>query len=175
LLSVFLTAYMLVTGSIPTAVNFQTAWEGSRVVAVLMLCEFHRQRFYLDWRHEWGWHWRAGVLQWAKWPYLLLAFVQVLGNCQRPYVLTRKVNTGPRHGGAQPFRWFWPHLLVAVLLGTAWIMGSMGGRPVHPLLQVSVMVAVLGNLLVPATAYLRFPAPYDPTLSPGTAHVPLGA
>jgi hypothetical protein len=170
-LSVFLTAYMLVTGSIPTAVNVQTAWAGSRVVAVWMLCEVYRQRFYLDWRQEWGWHWRAGVLQWAKWPYLLLAFLHVLGNGQRPYVLTRKVKEGPRQGDAQPFKLFWPHLLVAVVLETAWIIGSMGGRPIHPILQVSVAVSVLGNLLFPATASLRFPAPYDPTLSPGTEQV----
>jgi cellulose synthase (UDP-forming) len=173
--SVFLTAYTLVTGSIPTVVNVYTAWQGSRVVAVLMLCEFYRQRFYLDWRHEWGWHWRASVLQWAKWPYLLLAFLQVLGNYQRPYVLTRKGTEGPRHGGAQPLRWFWPHLLVAVGLGTAWIIGIKGGRPIHPFLHVVVAVSVLGNLLLPATAYLRFPAPYDPTLSPETEQVPIGA
>jgi cellulose synthase (UDP-forming) len=170
-LSVFLTAYMLVTGSIPTAVNGQTAWAGSRVIAAWMLCEGYRQRFYLDWRHEWGWHWRAGVLQWAKWPYLLLAFLHVLGNGQRPYVLTRKNKEGARPGGAQPFRVFWPHLLVAVVLGTAWIIGSMGDRPLHPLLHLSVVVSVLGNLLFPATAYLRFPVPYDPTLSPGTEQV----
>jgi cellulose synthase (UDP-forming) len=174
-LSVGLTTYMLVTGSIPLAVNVQTVWEGSQVGAVLMLCDMYRQRFYLDWRQEWGWHWRAGVLQWAKWPYLLLAFLQVLGNCQRPYVLTRKGTEKARQGGAQPLRLFWPHLLVAVVLGTAWIIGRMGGHPIHPFLQVAVVVAVLGNLLFPATAYLRFPAPYDPTLSPGTESVPIDA
>jgi cellulose synthase (UDP-forming) len=61
--SICLTAYMLVTGAIPAALNGQTAWKASGVVAVWMLCDFYRQRFYLEWRREWGWHWRAGVLQ----------------------------------------------------------------------------------------------------------------
>jgi hypothetical protein len=119
---------MLVTGSIPAAVNGQTVWEASRVGAVWLLCDVFRQRFYLDGRQEWGWHWRAGVLQWAKWPYLLLALAYVLGNRQRPYVLTRKSKERLHPGGAQAVRWFWPHVLVAVGLSTAWIIGITGGQ-----------------------------------------------
>ena len=174
LLSLFLTAFMLVTGSIPPAINYLTAWEGSRVGAVVMLCELYRQRFYLDWRHEWGWHWRAGVLQWAKWPYLLLALYQVLVYRPRPYVLTPKVTDGSCQGGAQILRLFWPHLLGAVVLGAAWVTGIVCGRPIPPVLHVFVAVSVLGSLLLTATAYMRFPVPYDPTLSPGTEQVPLG-
>jgi len=170
-LSIGLTASMLVTGSIPAAVNGQMVWEASRVGAVVLLCDMFRQRFYLAGRQEWGWHWRAGVLQWAKWPYLLLALAHVLGNRPRPYVLTRKATDSPRHSGAQPFRWFWPQLLGAMVLGMAWIIGSMGGHPIPPVMQAAVAVAVLGNLLVPATAYLRFPAPYDPTLVPRSGRV----
>lgn len=167
-LSIGLMASMLVTGVVPAAVNGQTAWAASGVGVVWLLCDLYRQRFYLDWRQEWGWPWRAGVLQWAKWPSLLLALAHVLGNRQRPYVLTRKDQGGPRHSGVQLFRWFWPQQLGAVVLGTAWIIGIMGGRPLHPFVQVAAAVAILGNLLLPVTAYLRFPAPYDPTLAPGT-------
>jgi cellulose synthase (UDP-forming) len=165
-LSLGLTASMLVTGTVPAAVNGQTAWAGMGVVAVGLLCDCYRQRFYLEWQQEWGWHWRAGVLQWAKWPYLVLALAHVLGNRQRPYVLTRKGTASSRYSGAQPFRWFWPQLLGAVVLGTAWSIGIMGGRPLPPVMHAAVAVAVLGHLLVSATAYRRFPAPYDPTLAP---------
>jgi cellulose synthase (UDP-forming) len=165
-LGVCLTAFMLMTGAIPAALNGQTAWKASGVVAVWLLCEGYRQRFYLNGRQEWGWHWRAGVLQWAKWPYLLLALAQVLGNRQHPYVLTRKGKERRRPGDAQPLRWFWPQLLAAGVLGTAWLLGSMSGRSLHPVVQVAGAVAILGNLLLPTTTYLRFPAPYDSTLAP---------
>jgi hypothetical protein len=52
------------------------------------------------------------------------------------------------------------------VLGTVWLLGSMSGRSLHPIMQVAGAVAILENLLLPATAYLRFPAPYDPTLAP---------
>ena len=174
-LGVCLTASMLVTGTVPTAVNGQTAWAASGVIAVWLLCDVYRQRFYLDGRQEWGWHWRAGGLQWAKWPYLLLALAHVLSNRQRPYVLTRKGTEESRLGGAQRFHWFWPQLLVAGVLGIAWSLGSLGDRPLHPFVQVGAAVAILGNLLFPVTAFMRFPPPYDPTLAPGTEPGPLGA
>jgi len=169
--SVGLTAFMLVTGIVPAALNGQTAWAASGVGIVWLLCDVYRQRFYLKWRQEWGWHWRAGVLQWAKWPYLLLALAHVLGNRQHPYVLTRKGKEQRHPGDAQPLRWFWPQLLAAGVLGTAWLLGHMSGRSLHPIVQVAGAIAILGNLLLPATTYLRFPAPYDPTLAPRSGRV----
>ena len=104
---------MLVTGAIPTAVNSLTLSDISLLFTLLMLYDFYRQRFFLDWRNEWGWHWRAGFLQSAKWPYLLLALYQVLLNRRLPYTLTSKVTAGAHREGVRSSTLFWPHLLVA--------------------------------------------------------------
>jgi len=40
------------------------------VSLILQATDLYRQRFFLDPRHEWGLHVRAGFLRWfAKWPY----------------------------------------------------------------------------------------------------------
>jgi hypothetical protein len=125
----------------------------------LVLCDFYRQRFYLDRRNEWGWHWRAGVLQLAKWPYLLLALSQVLLNRRLQYVLTPKVK-----GESLPYVLLWPHLLVAALICTAWVAGIMLGRALHPLLHLSAFTTMIGILVLIATEHMSFPEPYDPSL-----------
>ena len=78
LISFCLLAYMLVTGAIPTAVNSLTLSDISLLFTLLMLYDFYRQRFFLDWRNEWGWHWRAGFLQSAKWP---ISFSPYIKSC----------------------------------------------------------------------------------------------
>jgi hypothetical protein len=105
-------------------------------------------------------------LQSAKWPYLLLALYQVLLNRRLPYTLTSKVTAGAHREGVRSSTLFWPHLLVAGLLCLAWVVGIRSGHPIHPLLHVSVAVTVIESLLLIATEHMRFPAPYDPTLSP---------
>jgi hypothetical protein len=126
---------------------------------ILLLCDFYRQRFYLDWRNERGWHWRAGVLQLAKWPYFLLALSQVLLNRRLPYVLTSKVKAESR-----PHVLLRPHLLTAALICTAWVAGMMSGRTLHPLLHLSAVMTVIGSLVLIATEHMSFPEPYDPRL-----------
>jgi len=154
-------AYMLATGLAPRVLNYLILRDFGLLLAPLVLCDFYRQRFYLDRRNEWGWHWRAGVLQLAKWPYFLLALSQVLLNRRLPYVLTSKVKGEPR-----PHLLLWPHLLVAALICTAWIAGIMSGHALHPLLHLSAFTTVIGILVLIATEHMSFPEPYDPSLRP---------
>jgi hypothetical protein len=60
---------------------------------VLQVAELYRQRFFLGGRADWGLHWRAGLLQLAKWPYLALALLDVLLDRSYPYQMTLKVRT----------------------------------------------------------------------------------
>ena len=153
--------YMLATGLAPRALNYRILVDFGLLLATSVLCQFYRQRFYLDPRNEWGWHWRAGLLQLAKWPYFLLALSQVLLNRRLPYVLTSKVKGEPR-----PHLLLWPHLLVAALICTAWVAGIMSGRALHPLLHLSAFTTVIGILVLIATEHMNFPEPYDPSLRP---------
>ena len=64
----------------------------------LVLCRAFTQRFYLDPACERGWHWRAGLLQFVKWPWVLLSVVDVLFDRRVPYVTT------PKHAEPYPIK-----------------------------------------------------------------------
>jgi cellulose synthase (UDP-forming) len=152
-------AYMLATGVTPEALNYLVLRDFSFLLATLLVCDFYRQRFYLDRRDEWGWHWRAGLLQLAKWPYFLVALCQVLLNRRFPYVVTSKIRGEP-----QSYVLLRPHLLTAASICTAWVAGMMSGRTIHPLLHLSALMTVIGSLVLIATEHMSFPEPYDPSL-----------
>ena len=88
-----LSGFMLATGRVPALVSYQTVQKLGFLYAMLQICEFYRQRFYLNARQEWGLHWRVALLQYAKWPYFLMAFLDVLFNKEKPYELTEKVKS----------------------------------------------------------------------------------
>ena len=160
LIVLLLIIYMLASGSAPKALNYSVLGKFSLVIVILVLCDFYRQRFYLDWQREWGWHWRAGLLQLAKWPYFLLALSQVLLNRRHPYVLTRKVKTRAH------VYVLWPHLLVSAMICTAWICGVLSYPRLNPLLHVFAAVPIVAGLILVATEQMNFPDPYNPTLVP---------
>jgi cellulose synthase (UDP-forming) len=152
-------AYMLATGRAPRALNYITLRDFSFLFTILLLCDLYRQRFYLDRRNEWGWHWRAGVLQLAKWPYFLLALWQVLINRRFPYVVTRKIKRK-----SQSYLLRRPHALMAALIATAWMVGIIAGVNLHPVLYVLAGTVLGGIFLLLATEHMNFPEPYDPGL-----------
>jgi hypothetical protein len=145
------------TGAVPLQVfsGTTTAWL-ALVYAVLLLCHGYRQRFYLDPARERGWYWRAGVLQAAKWPVLILALVDVLCRRQVPYVLTRKASAAPKKVPA-----LWPHWLVAPGIGLAWAATSLSGQRRDPSLDLWTMLIILSAGALALTERLPFPAPYD--------------
>lgn len=150
-----LVSLMLATGSAPKVLSYPTLPALGLMYLVLQVCEFYRQRFYLDWRQEWGVHWRVAALQYAKWPYLLLALVDVLSHRRVPFALTQKVKSSPYA------RLFWPHMMVVTLICAAWIIGMMSGRAINPLLHGCAALIVAGSLALILTEHLRFLDPYD--------------
>jgi len=55
-LTIFLTSFMLATGRVPALLSYLTLQKLGALMLVLQIREFYRQRFYLDPRHEWGFH-----------------------------------------------------------------------------------------------------------------------
>ncbi|HKR00653.1 MAG TPA: glycosyltransferase [Pyrinomonadaceae bacterium] len=157
---VLLLAVMLATGGAPHMFSSTLLFAFAAMCAVLQLAAFYRQRFFLDWRKECGLHWRARVLRYAKWPYVLLALRDVILRRGAPYTLTRKVSTGARATAL-----LWPHLLTILFISAAWIGGMLRGYALHPLLHVCAAVVVTGTLLLLLTERLEFPAPYDESQS----------
>jgi len=150
--------FMLVTGKIPL-LSYLIGWQMAVLYAVLQLGDFYRQRFYLDRRTEWGWPWRAGVLQFAKWPYFLLALSEVLLNRRVPYAITPKVKEMSRGTLL-----LWPHLCVALVLCAAWVIGTASAQSMYASVHVWTALLVAGSLAVVLTEFMDFPTPYDRTL-----------
>jgi cellulose synthase (UDP-forming) len=164
-LQVLLLAVMLVTGITPHVLSLATVPSVLILLAVWHLCDVYRQRFYLEPRHERGLHWRAGVLRCAKWPYLLLALYDNLRPRRRPYIITPKVKAASK---SHPLSL--PHLVVVGVISLAWLTGTLLGWVTNPIVPVAGAMMVLCSLGVIATGYLRFPAPYDPSLSEARTH-----
>ncbi|MGH7835651.1 MAG: glycosyltransferase family 2 protein, partial [Candidatus Binatia bacterium] len=126
--------------------------------SALLLCEFYRQRFYLDPPNEVGLHWRAVILQMAKWPYHLCAIGDVLFGRREAYALTRKVKPKDR-----PYLLLSPHLAVVAFLGIAWMIGVLFGSVVDLPLQAIAFLIIAGSLLLILTERWEYPPPYTGT------------
>jgi cellulose synthase/poly-beta-1,6-N-acetylglucosamine synthase-like glycosyltransferase len=154
-----LMGFMLTTAVAPKVISYSTLPKLALLCVVLQICEFYRQRFYLDWRSEWGSHWRVALLNIAKWPYMFLPFFDVLVGRRVPYTLTRKVGAK-----SQSFILFWPHTIIILFICTAWIIGLVSGHIINPLLHISAAIIVITSLALILTEHFNFPDPYDKKL-----------
>lgn len=154
--------FMLATGVTPNALTHINVPRLAILFGVLQLCNFYRQRFHLDWQNEWGLYWRADILKYAKWPYIIAAFCEVLLGRRVPYSITLKVKRKARR-----WMYLWPHLIVACLILSAWIIGIFTVPHTYPILHIWAAVFVFGSLALVATELLNFPDPYDKALFPG--------
>lgn len=159
-----LLAYMLTTGAMPKVVNYFFSINFFVLFTVLMICEFYRQRFYIDRKNEWGLHWRAAVLQFAKYPYLISALYCVILNRRDGYTLTKKTRIRKSSKSLLPFS---GHLIVAGIICAAWIFGIIINGNLPPILHIAAFFTIVGTLLLASTAYIEFPAPFDPKLLAG--------
>ncbi len=151
LIGVILMGFMLSTGIRPQVVSYSTVPKLLILYAALQVCEFYRQRFYLDSRREWGLHWRVALLNYGKWPYLILALFDVLLNRKIPYALTRKVRAVSKN-----YTLLIPHMVVFVLISISWAIGAFYGHAVHPTLHILAALVLTGSLALILTEHLGF-------------------
>lgn len=120
------------------------------ITLAIAACEVYRQRFYLDPDSEGGLHWRAALLQLAKWPTAAAAIVDVLMDRRVPYIITPKLVTGRRRQDHM-----WPHALTALVIALAWGFGptvrGIGGLVMHIVAGVAI-ASLLG--VVASTGWL---------------------
>ncbi len=148
-------AILLATGIASKAFTGETLFRLVVLLAIFELCELYRQRFYLDWKNEWGLHWRAGLLQLAKWPYVLLALFDVLVDRRVPYVLTPKVK-----GRSKPSLILWPQLMVVAFISTAWTVALVKDIAIPPFLHLCAVAILATSLVLILTEWFSFPEPY---------------
>lgn len=150
-----LLATVLATGAAPEVMSLATTQQAMGLFATLQLSNFYRQRFFLDPRTECGLHWRAGLLQFAKWPCFVLALWQVATGRREAYAVTAKV---PEPRGRTLL---WPHLVVALVLTLASAVGrAAGGVPPRAATAWAAAIVVLSLALVWMERW-RYPAPWE--------------
>ena len=158
-LFVALIGFMLSTGAVPSVFSYQTLTKLLVLVLAVQLCEFYRQRFFLDPKTEGGLHWRAGLLRYAKWPHVLLALYEAVSGKRHPYVITRKVAAAGKEWTVAAC-----HGVIAAFVIGAWAVGVARGLGTNTVLAASAGVIVVSSLAVSFTTLLRHPDPYDPKL-----------
>ena len=160
LLALVLTSFMLATGNTPDVVSYITIQKLAILWLVLQACEFYRQQFYLDPVKERGVHWRVGLLQYGKWPWFILALLDVLLARRMPYMLTSKVESKSKNHLV-----LLPNLLILILLCGAWALGQSLGATVHPLVFIVASIFFVGSIVLIWTDFWCFPAPYNNELN----------
>jgi len=158
-LGLIATIFMLAAGRTPRVVSYPTMQMLVVLWLVLQGCEFYRQRFYLDPPKEWGIHWRVALLQYAKWPWFLLALLDILLGRRMSYVLTPKVKSKSRN-----HLLLLPNLLVVILLCSAWLVGRSLGSAVHPVVYICALLFVIASLVLIWTDFWDFPSPFQKPL-----------
>jgi cellulose synthase (UDP-forming) len=138
------------------------AWFLRYTVAIgftVMLCDFYRQRFFLDRKSEWGLHWRSALVAFLKWPYLLLAFADTLRGEYGPYTTTSKTQVSTKASG-----FALTHAVVFVLLAGAWIHEVLSGSIAFVALHIATAFVLIASLVASVSTYWPVPLPYQATL-----------
>ena len=150
--ALLLIAWMLGSGEMPKVLNTETVITGGLLIVILQFCERYRQRFYFDLKRERGLHWRAALLQFAKWPYLIMAFFDVVFDRRFPYMITSKNPGATRASFA-----LWPHIPTLIMIGLAWGIGLSIHETVPVEVQFFAGTVVIATFALLATEWYRVP------------------
>jgi len=147
--------YLLLTGESPRVLSSEMIPNYIGLWLVLLVCEFYRQRFYLDWTHEWGTHWRVTLLQMAKSFYMLFALFDVVTSRSIEYELTVKSKSK-----VSQQLMLWPNAIMALVTSLAWFFGIISGHVTNPVIHfcafgfISFSIALLySESFVPAEPF----------------------
>jgi cellulose synthase (UDP-forming) len=148
---------MLLQNSVPSFLEGGPLLAGVGLIVVLHAVDRFRQRFFFDPKRERGLHWRAALLQLAKWPHLASALFDAGINRQVGYVVTRKM-TAP---GNLPHVLTPPHLAIALVVASAAAAGLWRHHSLAATLVVLAALAIGSSLALVGTEWLSYPPPYD--------------
>jgi cellulose synthase/poly-beta-1,6-N-acetylglucosamine synthase-like glycosyltransferase len=131
------------------------------LIGVLLACDFFRQTFYLNRRRELGLHWRAALLRFAKWPWVLIAFVDAVRGRTRQYSITRKTRSAVRGKPKVAVT----HSGVALAIAASVAVGALRGATQPAPLLVVAAIYVAFAIAVALTELLTPASPFDPVLA----------
>jgi hypothetical protein len=160
LVGIVLLAALLLTPNMPNVTAPELAPRVAVLLAALALAGAYRQRFFLGGPQEWGVHWRAMALEWAKWPWMLAAVLDLGIRRRAEFVITAKTRSK-----SQRHVLLVPHGLAAVAVILAWLVGATLGVDPGATIRLISAGFVIGSIGLIASEYLPFPEPYDPCLA----------
>ncbi len=154
-----LIAFLLIRGTNPLFLRPPALLLVAGLALLLGAIGLFRRRFSLDRDREGGIHWRAGLLQLAKWPYQCLATWRAVWTPDSGYVVTIKLMPA-----SQRRLILWPHWLVAEGMAVALATGLM--RDAGPGLIAIAAVVILWSVVLAALEFRTMPTPWEPQRYP---------
>jgi hypothetical protein len=121
----------------------------------VLICDFYRQRFFLDARREWGLHWRSAFVGFVKWPYFVLALADAIRGKYGIYPITDKTRSSKTAVGFAV-----THGAVLVLILTAWGIHFLRGPAEFIPLHIATGFTAFASLAAVITSFCDFPPPY---------------
>ncbi len=154
-----LLAFLLMRGTHPLWLRALPMELLTGLVMLLGSIGLFRRRFSLDPVGEGGLHWRASLLQFAKWPYQCLATWRAMWKPNSAYALTIKLMPI-----SQRRLTLWPHWLIAEGMAVAVAVGLE--RDAAPTLATAAGAVILGSIVIAALEFRAMPPPWEPHLYP---------
>ena len=154
-LQITLLLFMLVTNIVPGGTGTLFLLHTGAIWLTLLICDFYRQRFYLDLSREWGLHWRSAFVGFVKWPHFVLAFVDAIRGTYGTYPITYKTGTS-----GKPIGFAITHTTVLVLTGAAWTIDFLRGSADFIPLHIATVFTNLASFGAVITSLWPFPPPY---------------
>ena len=155
-LKISLLLFMLVTNVVPKGTGMLFLLQTGAIWFTVLICDFYRQRFFLDPRSEFGWHWRSAFVGFVKWPYFVLAVVDAIRGKYGIYPITYKTR---RFRSVIGFAI--THAAVLVSIGTAWTIDFFRGSAEFIPLHIAIGFTAIASLAAVITSFRDFPPPYQ--------------
>ena len=155
-LQISLLLFMLVTNLVPKGSGKLFMLHAGAIWLTVLTCDFYRQRFFLDPRTEWGFHWRSAFVDFVKWPYFVLAFADAIRGSYGIYPITNKARRSRSALGLA-----FTHAVVLVLTGAAWSLDFIRGTSEFIPLHIATAFVAITSLVAVITSLRPFPPPYQ--------------
>jgi cellulose synthase/poly-beta-1,6-N-acetylglucosamine synthase-like glycosyltransferase len=155
-LQITLLLFMLVTNIVPGGTGTLFLLHTGAIWLTLLICDFYRQRFYLNPRREWGLHWRSAFVGFVKWPYFVLALADAIRGKYGIYPITDKTRSSKTAVGFAV-----THGAVLVLILTAWGIHFLRGPAEFIPLHIATGFTAFASLAAVITSFCDFPPTYQ--------------
>jgi len=150
---------MLLRNAVPAFLAGPQLLAIGTLIVLLRSIDLFRQRFYLHPRER-GMHWRAALLQFAKWPHLAGALVDAVLGRHVPYAITPKT----RQYQSATTVLAPVHIALAAVITAALALGLARHGSLAPQLVAIAGALVVASLALASSEAGAHAVPYDPDL-----------